>query len=224
MLLGTRSTHGWPLALGLSGLLLFAAGPFHPRPNTTLDFFHSTAGMLADPGWVPSHSLMLASFAVLLLGLIGLVRSSRLSGRAAVAARVAVAATAVSVVESVFHLASVADTVALSAGGPTPILSAHLTLAIAAYPLMGFSLAALAWLGRRHLSHPLLGTVGILGGILHGIAAPVVVLTQDQRFSFLFQGAVLLAIWLIAVGLAHLRTIRQRRTAACVRGPELAAE
>ncbi len=222
MLLGTRSTHGWPLAFGLSGLLLFVGGPLHPRPDTTLDFFHSTASMLADPGWVPSHALMLASFAMLLLGLIGLVRSGRLSGRAAAAVRVAVAGTILGVVESVFHLASVADTAALSAGGPTPVLSAHLTLAIAAYPLMGFPLAALAWLGGRHLSHPLLSMVGVLGGILHGMAAPVVVLTQNQRFTFLFQGAVLLAIWLIAVGLAHLRTLWQRRAPA--RGPELAAE
>ena len=206
----TRPIERWRIALGVAGLLLIAGGPLHPDAHPELDFFRSTALMLSDPGWVPSHALMLASFVVLLAGLIGLVRSGCLTGRSATVARVATIGGVVAVVEGVLHLAAVVDAAALQAGTPTPILDAHLALAVVAYPAIGLPLAVLAWLGGRSrmLTHPLLGALGALGAFLHGIAAPVVVTTRDQQFSFLFQGAILFAIWLVAVGIGRVRVSR----------------
>ena len=51
------------------------------------------------------------------------------------------------VVEGFLHLVAVVDTAALKAGGSTPILNAHLGLAVVAYPLIGLPFAALAWFG-----------------------------------------------------------------------------
>ena len=106
---------------------------------------------------------------------------------------------------------AVVDAEALQAGRPTPILSAHLGLAVIAYPLFGLPFAALAWLGGRTrvLTHPVVGAIGALGGITHGIAAPIVVLSQDARFSFLFMGAMLIAIWLMVIGVSHFRQPRR---------------
>lgn len=203
----TSPIRHWRLALGLSGLFLFAGGPLHPEGDANLDFYGATASMLADPNWVPSHALMLVSFVLLLLGLIGLARSGLMQGRMATLTRVVVFGAVVAVVEGVLHLMAVVDTAALKAGGSTPILNAHLGLAVVAYPLIGLPFAALAWFGglRRMLTHPVVGAIGALGGISHGIAAPIVILSRDQRFSFLFMGAIFIAIWLIVVGVSHFR-------------------
>ena len=193
--------------MGIAGLLLFAGGALHPDDDATLDFYGATAAMLADPNWVPSHALMLASFVFLLVGFIGLSRSGLMHGRMAALTKVAVLGTALAVVEGVLHLIAVVDTAALNAGGSTPILSAHLTLAIIAYPAFGLPFAALAWFGgtSRLLTHPVVGAIGALGGIAHGIAAPIVVGFKDPRFSFLFLGAILISVWLIVVGISHFR-------------------
>lgn len=40
--------------------------------------------------------------------------------------------------------------------GPPPFLYAYYGLAVVAYPLFGFSVAALAWLSGRTLIHPVM--------------------------------------------------------------------
>ena len=203
----TSPIQHWRLTLGVSGLLLFLGGPLHPRDDPSLGFWGATGVMLADPNWVPSHGLMLASFVLLLLGFIGMQRCGLMTGRLATITKVAVIGAALAVVEGVLHLVAVVDAEALRAGRPTPILSAHLALAVVAYPALGLPFAALAWCAGvgRVLTHPVVGALGALGGISHGLAAPIVVLSQDSRFAFLFMGAMLMAIWLIVVGISHFR-------------------
>ena len=195
----------WRLTLGLAGLFLFVGGPLHPEGDPSLGFDGTTAMMLADPNWVPSHALMLVSFILILPGLVGLARSGLLGDASSPLMRVAIVGAVVAVVEGVLHLVAVVDSEALRAGASTPILSAHLALAVVAYPLLGLPLAAIAWFGGRGrvLTHPIVGALGVIGGVSHGIAAPIVVLSRDSRFAVLFMGAVFLAIWLIAVGVGH---------------------
>jgi hypothetical protein len=134
-----------------------------------------------------------------------------MQGRLATLTWVVVVGAAVAVVEGILHLVAVVDAEALPAGRPTPILNAHLALAVVAYPLIGLPFAALAWLSgrRRILTHPVVGAVGALGGITHGLSAPIVVLSQDSRFSVLFMGAMFIAIWLMVVGVGHFRPARR---------------
>ena len=195
----------WRLTLGLAGLFLFVGGPLHPRDDPSLGFDGATAMMLADPNWVPSHALMLVGFVLILLGLIGLARSGLLGDSSSPLMRVAVVGAVVAVVEGVLHLVAVVDGESLRAGASTPILNAHLALAVVAYPLLGLPLAAVAWFGGRArvLTHPIVGALGVLGSVSHGIAAPIVVLSRDARFAVLFMGTMFMAIWLIAVGVGH---------------------
>lgn len=201
-----RSFPVWGLLLLLSGVLLLIGGPMHPDPDLSLDFRHSTAEMAADHGWIPAHSFMLASMVMLLLGLIGLLRSGRMTGRMVTVNRIAIAGAVLGVIEMCFHLFAFEDADALANGGPAPIVTTHLTLAIFAYPILGLSLVVLAWWGGkgRILTHPWLAPIGVIGGLFHAIAAPLVVLSRDQHFSFLFKGDILLAVWLVIVGIVSL--------------------
>src|SRR5438045_2893054 len=126
------------LALGIGGVLLFVGGGMHPPPDVTRSFDDATAGMMADPRWVPGHALLLIGYLLLIPGLIGHGRAAAPATR--LASWFAVAGAALSVVEMSFHLAAVVDLGALRAGGATPILNTHLVLATLAQPLLGGSI------------------------------------------------------------------------------------
>jgi hypothetical protein len=178
----------------------------HPDPDTSMSFARSTAHMLADPRWVPAHALLLAGFALMVPGVLSIVRDESLSGTVRKIARVALAGAVLSVVEAVFHLASASEATALAKGGSAPIVQIHLQLARIAFPLIGVSIAALAIVGARSraMTHPLVATIGVVGGLMHGLSAPIVVTSQNQHFSVLFMGGALMAIWLVAVGVTGL--------------------
>src|SRR5262249_46315313 len=104
---------------------------------------------------------------------------------------------ALSVVEMVFHLAATVDRAHLIAGRPTPVLTTHLMVSVVAYPAMGFATARVAALGAqsRRLGAPAIGWLGVMGGVIHGLSAPIVVLTRDEHYSVLFNGVAVLALW-----------------------------
>lgn len=59
----------WRIAFLLSGVAMFVGGPQHPGPDLSRSFHESTAVMLANPSWVPSHLSLLAGYVLLLAGL-----------------------------------------------------------------------------------------------------------------------------------------------------------
>jgi hypothetical protein len=213
-----KRTTGWRVSFALAGVALLIGGPLHPAPDTHLGFDQATARMLADPHWVPAHTAMLMSFALIGVGLWLLYRSGDVSGTLRTAVGIATAASVLSVIELVFHLLAYSEAAALSAGRSTPLVDIHIALAVVAYPAIGLSLAAVAWLGgrTRALTHPIIGAVGALGGLLHAIAAPLVVLTKDQSYSVLFKGAILFVPWLVALAVTR-RVGSQDETTAVTR-------
>lgn len=173
-------------------------GPLHPRSDPTLSFNASTALMLADPHWPIAHALMLAGDVCVLLALIGLRRRTDLPAGLQRALRVAVVGASLAVVEMAFHLAAVVDRATLVAGAATPVLTIHLSLAVVAYPVFGLSMAAVALLGarKRAIGGATIAGLGILGGLMDAVSAPIVVLTRDQHYTWLFMGLVPLALWM----------------------------
>jgi len=187
----------------MAGILLLIGGPLHPRADTTKSFNESTALMLADPNWPIAHALMLASYVLLLVAFIGMARRPDVPNSVRHILRFAQVGAALSVVEMAFHLAAMVDRASLTAGGPTPVLTTHLTLAVVAYPVLGLSVVALAFQGARtrSLGGWAIGWLGALGGMAHAVSAPLVVLTRDQRYSALFTGAAVVALWLCLVAI-----------------------
>lgn len=190
----------WRPLLLLAGAALFVGGPRHPAPHPDLPFHESTALMLADVGWVPSHLWMLAAFALLLAGLVFWERQAGLPAGPRRWTRFALVAVGLAVVEMAFHTAAVVDLARLRAGSATPVLSTHLLLAATVNPLMAVGLAGVALHGARlrRLGSYWIAWLVVLGAAMFGIASTYVVVTHDQRVSPLFAiGSSLMALWFI---------------------------
>ncbi len=196
----------WRPLVGAAGVLLLVGGAMHPQGDDVGNFKEELVTMMDDPSWVPGHALMALSSLLLLVALLRIRRSGAwdAAGRPL---PLAVLATAVNTVELVLHTLAVVDKDQLAAGGMPPVTFAHLTMAVIAYPLFGFTMAALAW--RLASSWPLplraISAAAVIGGIANGFAAPLTVLLREPAFSVLFMGAVPISFWLITMGVAGLR-------------------
>src|ERR1043166_2583796 len=110
----------WRILLIISGLLILIGGPMHP--GGTME------QMLANPRWIPGHSLVLLGF-VLFLAALGAFRNSKqLPSRTQNWLKLAIAGAVLQTIEMAFHTAAVVDHDHLAAGQSTPVLSTHLTL------------------------------------------------------------------------------------------------
>ncbi|MFI6096963.1 hypothetical protein ACIA8G_15480 [Lentzea sp. NPDC051213] len=209
----TGSAGWWPWALTVGAVALFIGGMLHPRKDPALSGHAAEAAWIGDPMWVPSHALVLLSSTLFALGLVGLLRHRPdLPAAARRAGWTAVAGAVLSVIENVPHLAATTESDAAAAGHATPFLSTHMVLALLAFPLFGFSVAALAALSKRHLAHPALGVGAVIGGISWGLAPWVVGPLGLESFNVLFIVGMLMALWFAAVGIGSL--IPARRTAS----------
>jgi hypothetical protein len=160
------------------------------------------AQMLGNEDWVLSHSLLLAGFFALLVGLI-LYRRTGPPERTRPWTGLAVVGTALQVIEAAFHAAAVVDHGNLLAGVPTPILTAHLWLTITLYPLFAVSVIGLIVAGARDraLGSPWIAWIGVAGAVAHGTAGPLVAGLGLTRFAFLFPLILLFALWAVLAAL-----------------------
>ena len=185
----------WRPCFLLAGVFILIGGPLHP--GGTME------QMLAHPNWVPSHLLQLAGFLALGAGLVLHRRAVPLSEQSTRWSRWALYGTALQAFEMVLHTASSVDHGRLMAGEPTPVLTAHLALAVVAYPL--FAAAIVGWIlataRDRTLASPWVAWLGIIGVVAHGLAAPLVVAFGLMQFRILFPMVMLLALWLILAAL-----------------------
>ena len=194
----------WRPCLLLAGGFILAGGPMHPRG--------SMAEMLGHPDWVLSHLLVLAGFLAMLAALVLYRRGVALPARSERWTKWAIWAIVLQTVEMVLHTASVVDHHALVAGGSTPVLTAHLAMAVVAYPIFGVVASGwiLATARDRALASPWVAWLGILGALAHG-AAPVLVVTFGiMEARILFPMVMLLALWMALAALWPLRGERRQ--------------
>ena len=206
----------WQLALVASGLLAAVGGGMHPdvdaAGNTARE---ELAVMTADDAWVPGHSLLTLSVALLALGLWGARRSGRWPG-ADRALKVGVVAVLLYLVESVMHTAAAVDADNLAHGHSAPVAMTHLALAAFLYPVSG---AAIVWMassiGAEWGRLRFLSAFGIIGGCVHAVVVPMTLLLTDTETTPLFATAgMTLAAWSIAVGLIGMTRPAPRREAS----------
>lgn len=179
----------WRLCFLLCGVLIFIGGPMHP--GGTME------QMLGDPNWVPSHLLILAAFLAFTAGLVLLAKSVPGGPATAKWLRLALIGTALQTVEMAVHTAAAVDHANLVAGRATPVLMTHLALSIAIYPIFAFTVAGfiVATMRERSLGSKWIGWIGIAGVAAHGVAPPLVLLTELPWARLLFPMIVLFAVW-----------------------------
>jgi hypothetical protein len=189
----------WRVCFIVSALFLIAGGPQHPSGE-----MHE---MLANPKWVPAHSLMLAGFAALLIGLLLYRQAMSLPATTQKWVRFAIIGTVLQTIEMAMHTAAVVDHDHLVAGQSTPVLTTHLWLAVFFYPIFALSIIGFIIAGMRDkvIGSPWIGWLGIVGALAHGAAPPLVVALKIQGAAILFRFLILLALWLILTGLWPLR-------------------
>lgn len=195
----------WRPAFLVAGALILAGGPRHPG-GTMVE-------MLGDPDWTIAHVLMTSGFVALAAGLFTFGTDASLTAPARRARRWALLGSAVQIVEMVLHTLASVDHANLMAGRPTPILSTHLTLAIAAYPLFGAAMIVFIVVATREraIGSPWIAWVGVLGALGHGLAAPLTVGNAFPWARRLFPLLILLAIWAILAALWPRRASTARR-------------
>ena len=159
------------------------------------------AEMLADPKWIPAHSLLLAGFVALLAGLPLYGRTS-LPERSRRWLRIAVIGTILQIIEMAFHTAAMVDHDHLVSGRNTRSHNA---------PLACDSMLPDLWIDGwwvlncgmrdRVLGSVWIGWLGIAGLVANGLAPPLVVLLNVEAARILFPLLLLFALWLILAGL-----------------------
>ncbi|HEX8452284.1 MAG TPA: hypothetical protein VF647_09325 [Longimicrobium sp.] len=189
----------WRMLFLISGLMMVPGALTHPRGG-------GMPVMLADPGWISSHLLMLGGHVALVAGLLALgQRTSWL--------RVGVVVAALQVVEAAFHAAAFVDAHHLQAGRPTPVLSTHMLLTPLVYPLfaLGMIWVIVAAARAGALGSGWIAPLGVAGVAAHGAAAIVVGVLGHDELGPLFAGIALFGLWCV---FASLWPVRARSSAA----------
>ena len=131
----------WRPAFVLFAVLLMIGAPQHPDG--------SMVEMLGHPAWVRAHSLMLAGFVVLFIGLLVFRATPSLPDQTQRWTRYALIGTALQIVEMVLHTAAVVDHANLASGDATPVLTTHLAASLVFYPAFSATVVGLIVVAQK---------------------------------------------------------------------------
>lgn len=181
----------WRVAFLAGGILILIGGFNHPRG--------AMVDMLADPDWFWSHIVFTLGIACLLAGLVAFARTAVMGPSLTRWTRVAIWIGALQTFEAVMHTWAGVDAANLAAGRATPVLTTHLYLAIAIYPVFGAALIAfiIAAMRERAVGSVWIGWLGILGAAAHGLSAPLTLVFALPWARILFPMVMLLAFWMV---------------------------
>ena len=182
---------GWRGAFVLAGVLMLIGGPLHPQGEMV--------EMLVHSNWILSHTLLTFGFAALVLGVMLSARALTWTERAGKWRRAALIGAILQTIEMVAHTVSYVDGPNLAGGASTPVLSTHLAMSVAFYPVF-----AATWIGfiiatqrDRVIGSPWITWLGVIGALGHGLSAPLVVGLGVEQARILFPLLMLFALWLI---------------------------
>lgn len=194
--MNTGSGFGWRLCFVIAAAGLLMGGPLHPGG--------AMADMLAHPDWLLSHILQLVGFMAMAAGLWAFAATVPLPARSRWWCRLAIGGTLLQAIEMAFHTAAMLDHRNLVSGAATPILTTHLVMAVALYPVFAIALIGfIVTAARDCVLRWWAGALGIGGAIGQGLSAPLVVGLNIAAARVLFPMIVLVAVWLLIVAITY---------------------
>jgi hypothetical protein len=194
--MNARSGLGWRICFVVAASGLLTGGPLHPGGTM--------ADMLAHPDWLRSHILQLMGFIAMAAGLWAFAAAVPLPARSRRWCRLAIGGTILQAIEMAFHTAAIVDHHNLVTGASTPILTTHLAMAVALYPVFAFALTGfIVAAARDRVLGWWAGGLGIAGAIGQGLSAPLVVGLNIEAARILFPMIVLVALWLLIVAVTY---------------------
>ena len=206
-----------PAVMAVAGLLTFIGGQIHPRGELDQDFHQLEAGLLShEKTWDMTHAVLAVAIVLLAAGLYLMLQTDRVRTDRPLhtATVIALIGALISWPEMAFHIAMTSEAGALASGGATPLFDIHVVLQAIFTPLLGWGMAAMAWRGgvTGRWGNRWIAVLGVVGGLVFGLAGPVVALHPDSHDSLLFIGDAPLGLWALAAGLQVLWV--RRRDAA----------
>jgi hypothetical protein len=196
--------NSWRGLLIAAGALIAWGGSMHP--GGTME------EMLADPRWLPGHMVTFAGFLAMGAGIWWFAKAA---SSMTPTLRFVLIATGLQALEMFVHAVANVDLDNLRAGRATPVLTTHLALTAAVYPVFGIAVAI--WIAsaarRRIIGSPWVAWLGILGALMHGAAGLLVAGFDVARARSLFPGIVFLALWLILAGVWPIKAPKAQRAA-----------
>ena len=189
----------WRALFVLGGVLLIAGGSQHPSGNM--------ATMLADPKWLPGHSLQVAGFLAMCAGLALFRREPGVPARTRWWAGAASVMMGLDALEMMVHTlayvdAGTAPVYASEVSASSPVLLTHLWMATFISPLAGVTMLALIWAGMRErsLGSPWIGWLGMIGAAAHAAVMPLLFVMGLLQFGVLFPMVAFMAMWFVLAG------------------------
>lgn len=175
--------------LAVSAVFVLIGAPQHPGGTM--------ADMLADPVWFPSHALVSVGFVALIGALAAYGRSMDLPPATRRWLRIAIAGTVLQTIEMFLHTMAYVDAANLVAGRATPVLTTHLVLTVAFYPVFAITVAGflIAATRERSLGSPWINWLGVAGVLCHGLAGVLVPVFNLEWARLLFPMLALFSIW-----------------------------
>lgn len=198
-----RSLAGPAFVLG--GIAFFIGGMTHPTDSGDENRILELHEMLLDPGWYPSHALLLVAMVLFTVGILAIRRRPELTSNVRTVLTYAFAMTCLATVSMTVHLFAAVGADSLADGEPSltsRVQTVNETVVQAPWAL---AIAALAVVGgqSRTVGHRLTIPFGVVGGLAFAIASATIPFTDT--FDPLFKLGSLLAVWAVLVGVTAIR-------------------
>ncbi len=186
----------------VGGVLMAVGGQMHPHGSGSTVDAHLLS-MFDSPAWPLAHLLLLGGGLASLAGFVTAWRDQVFGPTVRRWLALAGLGWGFGAAELVPHLLAAGEAHALEHHEATPVLDLHLVMQVIASPAVGLTGAlvavAVARAARSRAAWVLAG-FAVVGGVLSGLAAPLVVVTGDPVWTLLFPFQAGLAVWLLGTG------------------------
>lgn len=189
----------------LGGLTFFAGGVTHPGDSGKGNKVQQLHEMLIQPGWYPSHALLLAAMALFATGIFGLRQRRDLTAAMERILKFVFVITCIATVSMTVHLLAALDAGSLADGKPSlvsGIQTVNETVVDATWSLAMVALAVAGGL-TRSVGNRITIPFGLVGGLAFALASATIPYTDT--FDSLFKVGSLLSVWAILVGVIAMR-------------------